>query len=715
MKSWFTTAELAALALPGLPATRKGWDLLAEREGWAGVEGKIRRRRGLGGGFEYHADLLPQGALAAYAARIAGKIVVSEGDRILGEADEASFGGEQLVLPALDHRDARLAILAAADRFFSAGVFSRVVADKAFCALYNLGKVEIDAWARQAVKEISPRSLARWRVLRGSGAIGRLAVDRGAARRGSGALDQPDVRSWLLGFLAHKPHTSAQSAHDYLTAQFPDLKVSTRNVRRALTALKADEKVALTRITNPDAWKSKYEASGENSNPATRLNELWMIDASPADVLLTTGRHSVYACIDRFSRRTIIYVTKTPRAEAVCLLLRRALLAWGVPERIKTDNGSDFKAKRTVGLMHALEIEINVSRPFDPKAKAHVERVIGTFQHDCATDLPGFIGHNVADRKVIEERKAFAARLGETDDNIFCVSLDAKGLQDKADHWAGVRYEHRAHGGLGGKSPAQVAAAYAGKIRRIEDIHALDMLLAPIAGGDGIRTTTKRGVRVDNAQYLTPTIMPGERVLARMDPADLGRIYLFSPDGVAFLGEGLCPELAGVDPVAAAMEFKRLQAELLAARTAPIRRELRQIKKDKPALAEAIARREAEAAGKLLSFPKPTETYSTPALEAAAGALAAPATPAPDAAREEMQKAVEADLAGAAPVSVAKVTALPETKQQRFRRALALEEDMKAGVPIAATDADWLLGYAGTAEYQGLRAVYDDFGEAALR
>uniref|UniRef100_UPI0026025EDA DNA-binding protein n=1 Tax=Rhodoblastus sp. TaxID=1962975 RepID=UPI0026025EDA len=78
MKSWFTTAELAALALPGLPATRKGWDLLAEREGWAGVEGKIRRRRGLGGGFEYHADLLPQGALAAYAARIAGKIVVSE-------------------------------------------------------------------------------------------------------------------------------------------------------------------------------------------------------------------------------------------------------------------------------------------------------------------------------------------------------------------------------------------------------------------------------------------------------------------------------------------------------------------------------------------------------------------------------------------------------------------------------------------------------------
>lgn len=710
MKSWFTTSELADLRLPGLPETRKGWDVFAEREGWVDVAGKVRARRARGGGVEYHIDLLPAGALAAYAANLAGKIVVSEEDRILGEASD----GDQLVLPAIDNRDARLALVAASERFTGTGVYSRGAADTAFCALYNLGKIDVDAWVRQAVREVSPRSLRRWRELHKTSGVNALAVDRGVGRRGTGTLDQPSIRSWLLGFLAHKPHTSAQSAHDYLTAQFPELNVSVRHVRRALSALKADEKVALTRITNPDAWKSKYEASGENSNPATRLNELWLIDASPADVLLTTGRHSVYACIDRYSRRTIIYVTKTPRAEAVCLLLRRALLAWGVPERIKTDNGSDFKARRTVGLMNALKIEVNVSRPFDPKAKAHVERVIKTFQHDCASDLPGFIGHNVADRKVIEERRAFAARLGETDDNIFCVELDAAGLQTKCDHWAGVRYEHREHGGLGKKTPFQMAAEYRGKIRRIEDVHALDMLLAPIAGGDGIRTTTKRGVRVDNSQYYTPTVLPGERVLVRMDPADLGRVNLFTPDGVNFLGEGLCPELAGVDPMKAVAEFKRQQAELLAERTAPIRRELRQIKKDKPALAEAIARREAEAAGKLVSFPKPTETYSTPALEAAADALGAPSAPQPDAARDAMQKSIEADLAKGAPTP-AKVTTLPETKQQRFRRALALQEDMKAGVPISQQDSDWLLGYAATAEYLGLRAVYDDFGEAALR
>jgi transposase InsO family protein len=583
----------------------------------------------------------------------------------------------------------------------SSGVFTRATADQAFCALYNLGEIDVEQWVRQAVREIAPRSLRRWRSLRRAGEINALAVDRGASRRGSGALDQPAIRSWLLGFIAHNPQLSGKRTREYLVTQFPNFDISVRSVERALSALKTDEKVALTRITNPDAWKSKYEPSGENSNAVSRLNEMWEIDASPADVMLTTGRHSIYACIDLYSRRTIIYVTKTPRAEAVCLLLRRAILTWGVPERIKTDNGSDFKARRTVGLLNALEIEVLVSPPYTPKAKAHVERVIKTFQHDCASDLPGFIGHSVSDRKVIEERKSFAQRLGETDDNIFCVELDAPAFQAKCDHWAGVRYEHREHGALRKKSPFQKAHEYAGKIHRIDDVHALDMLLAPVAG---VRTTSKKGVRIDNSHYMTPTVLPGTQVFVRMDPADLGRVNLFTPDGLNYLGEGLCPELAGVDPVKALAEFKHQQAELLAERTAPIRKELRDIKKNKAGLADAIARREAEAAGKLVSFPRPSESYSTPALDAAREATSSPT---PD--------QVVVDNKFAAPARQTPVVSLPETKQQRFRRALALEADIAAGIKISTEDALWLGGYQAGPEYQGLRVVYDDFGEAALR
>ncbi len=51
-RGWLTTAELAALALPGLPKSRQGWDEYAEREGWNASADKRRLRRGRGGGLE---------------------------------------------------------------------------------------------------------------------------------------------------------------------------------------------------------------------------------------------------------------------------------------------------------------------------------------------------------------------------------------------------------------------------------------------------------------------------------------------------------------------------------------------------------------------------------------------------------------------------------------------------------------------------------------
>lgn len=714
MELWFTTAELAALKLPGLPTSKKGWALHVKRYGWLSVAGKHRQRRGHGGGVEYHSDLLPDGALATYGEMATGTVVVDNDDRLEAERQES----ETVALAALDHRDARLALLAASGRFAEGVKVTRATADGMFCGLYNIGKIPVDGWVREAVKELAPRSLNRWRALRASGQIGKLAIDKGAARRGSGTLDQPEVRAWLLGFIACEPQASAEAALRYLKQKHPDIQTSHRSVMRALKTLKDTEKVALTRITNPDAWKSKYEPSGQNSNAASRLNELWLIDASPADVMLTTGRHSIYACIDRYSRRTIIYVTKTPRSEAVCLLLRRALLAWGVPEIVKTDNGSDFKAKRTVGLLNFLEIDVRVSAPFDPKAKAHVERVIKTFQHDCASELSGFIGHSVADRKVIEERKSFAQRIGQTDDEVFHVSLDAKTFQEKCDHWAAMRYEHREHGGLKKKTPWQVASSYQGKIRRIEDVHALDMLLAPIAGSNGIRTTSKLGVRIDNAIYMTPTVLPATRVFVRMDPADMGRCFLFTEDGLNFLGEGMCPELAGVDPAKAAAETKRQLNDLLAEGLKPIRASQRQFKKDKSTLSDLIARGEAEAAGKLVSLPRPSETYSTPALEAAREAIGPALRPedvragmqAIDARVDGYRAEVEGNLAGAqaAPGEGVQPLRKEATPQQRMARARDIAERMRCGVEVSNAEAVWLGGFQRHPEYIGALANADE-------
>ncbi len=716
MRDWLSTQELAELALPGLPATRQGWDEFVEREGWLKHKDKVRLRKGKGGGLEYHVELLPAAALASYAARAIGAVELPNDQLAAAAADPTA---SQLTLPALESRDARLALLSAADRFARNASLSRRTADAAFCALYGLDRLAIEPWIKAAVKRLSARTLARWREQLKFGSPSRLGVDRGAARRGKGTLataEGGEVRKYILALVAHQPHLSADHVRECVAAKFPQLSPPpVRTFQHFLKGLKASQGALLAKITNPDAFKSRFRLSGTNSHPVSRLNELWQIDASPADALCIDGRHSLYVCVDIFSRRLTIQVTRTPRAESVALLMRRAILAWGVPERVKTDNGSDFTAKATQRLFASLRIETEASTPFSPEQKGHVERAIGTLQRDLMPLLPGFIGHSVKDRKVIEERKAFSARLGESDADAFCVELKAEELQRFCSEWAENRYAHRPHEGLSGATPFAIAAAYPGKVKRIDDVRALDLLLAPIAGKDGLRTVGKTGLRIDHSLYIFAAAMPGTLVFVRMDPADMGRAFVFQPDGETYLGEAVCPELAGVDPAQAVAQARAEQKKLLEAGAAELRADMRKIKpRDQ---VHAVLGRAAEKAAKVVAFPRGHDAYATPALDAAGEATRlpppAPALPSPDEARAAMEQfeqrhdanvaKVERELAGAQATSAGDVVALRAraTAPQRmalFRELDALDRD---GVVLSDGDMSWHAAFRRAPEFIG--------------
>lgn len=73
MREWLTPAELAGLALPGLPTSVRGIQRIATEQGWAAArtaagEPLTRRRNGKGGGWEYHRTLLPSAAQARLVA-----------------------------------------------------------------------------------------------------------------------------------------------------------------------------------------------------------------------------------------------------------------------------------------------------------------------------------------------------------------------------------------------------------------------------------------------------------------------------------------------------------------------------------------------------------------------------------------------------------------------------------------------------------------------
>jgi putative transposase len=724
MKAWLTLQEIADLALPGLPTSKRGVSLLADREGWA-ASTRTRQRQGRGGGFEHHIDLLPAAARLAYVARFGQAETLEQAAVAVQSAPDvvaltSAAGGEL---------DARLHIVGMFRAMRQRADLRHTTALALFVDLYNTRQAEAPDWVRAIIPSLAARTLARWLSALREGETGRLAVDRGAGRRGSSVLEtgaDGRVKAFALALVAQNPLYSARHIHEALTDRFRDLGIpSQRAVERALKAWRAEHRVELMALTNPDKFVSTTRVSGSYAHTVSRLNELWQIDASPADALCTDGRHSVYVCIDVFSRRMLVTVTRTARAEAVQLLVRAAILAWGVPERIKTDNGSDFVAKSTKRLFAALGLEVETSTAYSPWQKGVVERAIRTLQHDCMTTLPGFVGHSVADRKVIEARKRFAARLGQDDAAAFQVSLSAAELQADVSTWAEMVYAHRAHGGIGGLSPFEKAATFTGSLRRVDE-GALGVLLMPAAGSDGIRTVGKTGVRIGGFHYLCPGLVVGDRVFVRLDPTDAGRIHLFSEDGVSFLGLGRCPELTGEDRAALVAEVAAAQKAAIAEGTAAIRREAKSI--DARTVLDSRNRLALEKAGKLVAMPRARVEHVTPQLTAAAEAAgrsadapARPQRPAPRPVDAKLQAAIEADLAGSAPVPpaaapAANITRLRtvETPAQRFRRALELEARLAAGGALATDEALWLGGYQASAECRAQRTIFEDFGEQGL-
>lgn len=711
MKLWLNAQEIADLGLDGFQSTKMGVLKRADRDGWL-MSDFARKREGRegGGGLEFHIDLLPLPQRLAYVAtfvRVERSDLVTETDTQLSADERAA-------------RDARLILLNVADRFRRTCGMGAAASDHLFISLYEEGQVPVPDWVKETVTRLSLRTLSRWRghVRRD---INKLTANSPKSRKGTGVLDRAEngqLRSYCLAIYASNPLLSTKRIRQTVIERFgPTVSVGEqqmpmpplRTFQNALKAWKTEYRNELLRLTNPDAYRSHIQFAATGANRVDRLNQKWEIDASPVDAMTTDGRKNLYMAIDLYSRRIVILISDTARASAVGLLIRKCLLEWGVPELIKTDNGSDFAARATVRLLDALEIEQEFSAPYSPQQKGTVERVIGTFQRDCAATLPGFVGHSVADRKVIEARKSFAQRLGTDDAKLFQVDLSAAELQVEVDRWCREQYAHAPHEGLKRKTPFDFANAWTGEVRAISKPESLDVLLAPVAGKDGLRKVTKQGVKVDGEYYLPMSAaLPGKEVFCRHDPADLGRLWLFEPDGETYLGEAMCPDLAGLDPAETIGKVRAQQKAFEEGRLAEIRTEKRRIT---PRTVMEAQRRAYQHNADVLSFPQkraPTET---------AKSLAASEVRKKRAPRELSEKEAEvmasleagtlAETMQPARKKVHKL-AQPSTPEALFNRALQLEQRLAEGQKISDDDAIWLTGFQAGPIYRAHKIIWED-------
>ena len=730
MAEWFSISELAKRGFPEFPTTSQGITQLLKKDGWldAGHRGtKWRPRKAVGGGREVHISILPahvRGILSCDNARPAKRAGEVEGRKANLRVEASNIRREAILqkglakLAKLDdaariRAQARLTMLTLYDRFCDHYSGSNIKKTRAaFCDAYNSGQIQADDWLVEALPSVCANSIVNWRRTLNRDGAAALAGARGAHRKGKSVIEQnAEIKALILGMLHQSPHVSAKLIMRALRARHSEEDLpSYRTVQRFLSNWKENNRAAFTAAVNPDAWKNKFmPAFGDASETIERLNQQWEMDSTPGDIILEDGkRYALIGVIDVFSRRLKLHVSPTSRATAIAALTRRAMLDWGVPETVKTDNGSDYTSKHMIAVFEGLDIDQELCPPFEPWHKPHIERAFGTFARDLLELLPGYIGHNVADRKAIEARKSFAERLTQKDKQPIECRMSAVALQEFCDQWCEAIYHQDNHGGLDDRTPYEVAASWNEPVRKILDERALDVLLAEHVGTRQVR---KDGLWIDRGNYIAAELglHMGETVKIRIDATDYGTVYVFDLDG-EFICRAQDPARTGISrqEVAAAASAK---AKKVYQESRRIGKQLAKEARTEDVVSD-ILRSRAEEAGKLVILPRPSDSHQTEALIQSGIAARAGETPrASEPTSDQLQKQQELANELRKP---AEVVSLAETPRQRFNRALELEERLAAGGQIDPADADWLSSYQTLPEYKAYKSMFEDFGPTFL-
>lgn len=307
---------------------------------------------------------------------------------------------------------------------------------------------------------------------------------------------------------------------------------------------------------SPDSAKNKFLAAyGDMSAKAKYRNHYWELDSTPADVICEDGkRYAIIAALDIHTRRVIFHVSESSSSYSISQLLRKAILKLGIPENVVIDNGKDYTSNHFESICLNLGINMNIVPPFSGECKPHVERVFGTLSSELFEQIPGYIGHNVAQRAEIQARKSFADKIKsqekwreeqrlKTDDekkawrdawkikkeNIgldLTVMISADELQMWCDNWADNLYEQREHKGLKTK-PILKWNRDQSPVQSIPDERMLDLLL----GESVTRKVGKKGISFDGCQYAHMDLIEftGHSVYV-MAPADMGYVLVYDED-----------------------------------------------------------------------------------------------------------------------------------------------------------------------------------------
>ena len=538
-QEWFTAAELADLKLPGLATSKRGVQMIADREGWATYRdasgaAASRKRAGRGGGLEYHVSLLPEAARKHLAS-------VRPAKAELADRESTLLRYERLPQSLKDEALRRLGCIQRVEQLQRAGMTKTGAIKETVAEAVRLAN------ATGAKPEVSERTLHEWfGMIAGVEPQDRAMylAPRYAGRVARAECPTAAWEAYKTAYLRQEKPTHARCYRDVqkLAGVNGWTLPSAKYFERRIVAEIPEPVIILSR-EGPKAARHTYAyaaRSKEGLYPHAVANldgHLWDVQVEWEDG--SEGRPYSLAVQDIASSMPLgLRFDRTLNSDIVRLALGDTFRDFGLVERLIMDNGSENQAKQIqggihrmrgpksveeepAGLLKILGIEAVSATPYWGQAKP-VERMFRDWAHDLAKDprfAGAYTGHNAISKP--ENHRSRAVPIAEFER---IVRQELEFYRDQLGR-SGV--------GMNGRSFRQVylegVAAQPPRRLTAEQLRYC-MLASEPRGMD----PASGAVSILGNRYWSPELsdLKRQKVVARFDPDDLSKdVFLYSLDG----------------------------------------------------------------------------------------------------------------------------------------------------------------------------------------
>ena len=692
-QDWWSAAELAEAGLPDMPGSKRKVNEMAAREGWKARPGKVRRRKAVGGGLEYHWTLLPVRARLALTqaqevlpAPKLGRIDAwAQFEAATGTA-QAKARDRQQVIAAVDQLTGAgltrsQAVTAAAEQFGAAeksvwNWLDRVEGiEQADWLAYLVDRRWLKVSGATAAPSPEFCALVKSDFLRLSGPSFAACYDRAVEIAKADGLPVPpihQVRRWYKATVSTPTEIFCRKGADALRRSFPH---QTR------------DKTAMVPLQCIQGDYHKFDVFVR-----------WPGEALPV-------RPQGVFFSDVYSGKMLAWrLDLTANSHTVQLALGDVIDRYGVPQGALLDNGREFAAKVITGgaatrfrfkvtdedipgLLPLLGVTVHWATPYSGQSKP-IERAFRDFC-DRIAKHPAFEGAYTGNRPDAKPEN-YGHRAIPLDEFREVLAREVEAHN--------ARPARRSEVAFGRSFNDVFNEGYkTAPIRRATDEQRRLWLLR----AEGLRADGKNGeLKLHGSRYWAEWMyrIAGQKIAARFDADNLhAGLHVYDLGG-AYLGHAPCLEKGDFLGVEDARTLARKRGQF-------IRATRDQARAEKEFTAAEIAAR-LRAAGKPVGETLP---------EAEVVRLVTPHVKAPKPARRRETT----DQIEAAARLEAQITRLSERRappaeddpRARFERALTLEAMLAEGQPMTAEQGSWIAEYQQSAEYRGFARLRRAFGQ----